>query len=174
MSELSHEALDALAPLRAFIATTAQNTAATTQQKAQTQVDALREDAEGERDRILAEAIDDGKHTAQAVATLRSARVRRQAAEVVLSQREAIRQSLLTRVEQAATALHGERRYPELHSRLVARGRALLGQDAAITEIPEGGILVETGSRRLDLSLPTLAMSTLEKMGTEVSSLWTR
>ncbi len=174
MSGLSHKALDALAPLRSFLLTAAQNDAAIAQRTAQTQADALLEKAESERDRVLAEATDEGKRTAAATAALRSARVRRQANEVMLSQREAIRQRLRTTVEKAATALRDEPRYAVLHTRLVACGRALLGPDAVILEKPEGGILVETGSRRLDLSLPTLATATLDGMSTEVSSLWTR
>lgn len=174
MSNLSHEALDALAPLRAYLATTAQHDAAAARHAVQMHANTLLKAAESERDRILAEATDEGTHTAQAVITLRSARVRRQANEVVLSQREEIRQKLRSSVEKAATALRDDPRYPELLTRLIARGRALLGPDAAIVEVPEGGVLVETGSRRLDLSLPALATGTLDGMEAEVSSLWTR
>lgn len=174
MSDLSPKALDALTPLRAYLATTAQNDADAAHRAAQTQADTLLEQAESERDRILAEAIDEGKRTARAAADLRSARVRRQANEVVLSQREAIRQRLRTTVEKAASALRNEPRYSVLRTQLVARGHALLGPVATIVEMPEGGILVETRSRRLDLSLPTLATGALDEMAEEVSSLWTR
>lgn len=174
MSDLSRKALDALAPLRAFISTAAQNDAAESQYMAQMHVDALLDEAEKERDRILVEAADEGKRTAQVTAALRSARVRRQANEVVLSQREAIRQRLRTTVAQAATTLREKPEYASLRSRLVVQGRTLLGPAAKIVDVPEGGILVETVSRRLDLSLPTLAMGTLDEMAGELSALWTR
>lgn len=173
-SDLSRDTLDALVPLRAYIATSAQSDAAAALSAAQKQADALVSEAESERSHVLAEAIDEGKRTAQTAADLRSARVRRQANEVVLSQRETIRLMLRTAVENAATALRDDPRYPMLHAQLVARGHALLGPTATITEVQEGGVLVETGSRRLDLSLPNLAALTLDEMAAEVSSLWTR
>ncbi|WP_341953422.1 V-type ATP synthase subunit E family protein [Salinibacterium sp. TMP30] len=174
MSDLSPKALDALIPLRAYLATTAQNDAESAHRAAQAHADILLKQAEGERDRILSEAIDEGKRTAQAASDLRSARVRREANEVVLSQREAIRQRLRTTVEKTASALRTERRYSKLRTELVERGQALLGPDATIVEMPEGGILVKTGSRSLDLSLSTLATGALDEMTAEVSALWTR
>ena len=174
MSELSEKALDALAPLRTYLTTTAQNDANAANHAAQTQANTLVTQAESERDRIIAEAVDEGKRTAQAAANLTSARVRREANEVVLSQREEIRQRLRATVEKTASAVHADERYPRLRTRLVARGHALLGPDAAISEIPAGGILVETRSRRLDLSLPTIATGVLDDMTSEVSQLWMR
>ena len=173
-SDLSHDALDALTPVRAYLATTAQNDASAATHATQTQAEEILKDAESERERAIAEAVDEGQRTANAAAALTSARVRRQANEVVLAQRESIRQGLRTAVEQAATALRDEPQYPTLRAELVAHGRAVLGEDATITDVPQGGILVETGSRRLDLSLPTLATLTLDAMEAEVSSLWTR
>ena len=174
MSELSQSALDALAPLRAYVATNAQNSAATAHDAAQTKSDALLAEAESERERIIAEAVDDGKRSASAAAALTSARLRRQANEVVLAQREAIRKTLRAAVMTSATAVRDEPRYSVIRDHLAARGRALLGQEASMIDVPEGGILVETPSRRLDLSLPTLASETFDEMTAEVSSLWTR
>lgn len=173
-SDLSRDALAALVPLRAYLTNTAHTDAAASVSAAQTQAGALLKEAESERNRVLAEATDEGKRTAQAAADLRSARVRRQANEVVLSQREEIRQKLRKSVENAATALREDPRYPLVRAQLVARGHELLGPAAAIVEMPKGGILVETDSRRLDLSLSTLATGTLDDMAAEVSSLWTR
>lgn len=172
MSALSHEALDALAPLRAFLASDAHREVTAVERESQTQVDALEKKAKSECDRILAEAVEKGTDTAHAVAALRSARVRRQANQVVLSQREAIRQTVRASIAAAATALRDEPRYSELRARLAARGRAVLGSNAVIADSPQGGVIASAASRRLDLSLPVLALSTLDEMGTEVSSLW--
>ena len=52
------------------------------------------------------------------------------------------------------------------------RARAALGPDAILTEAPEGGLVAESGSRRLDLTLPTLADAALEAAADQVAGLW--
>ena len=59
-----------------------------------------------------------------------------------------------------------------LQTRLAERARSTLGADAVITESADGGSLAHLGSRRLDLSLPTLALGTLNAMAAELSTLW--
>ena len=73
----------------------------------------------------------------------------------------------------AASALRTDPRYPDLLDRLSERARELLGPRAVVTESPAGGIVAAWGSRRLDLSLPAVAESTLATMASEVSALWT-
>jgi len=77
-------------------------------------------------------------------------------------------------VHASATALRTDARHPELLARLTERSHALLGRDATVTESPDGGVIAEAGSRRLDLSLPTLAAETLSRRAAEVAALWTR
>ncbi len=48
----------------------------------------------------------------------------------------------------------------------------MLGPDASTEEHPDGGIVATSGTRRLDLSLPSLATATLASMTGEVSELW--
>ena len=102
-----------------------------------------------------------------------SARVRREAHETVLAQRSAIRAELQRQVAEAATALQSDPRYAELVARLTERCRAMLGQDAVVAPSPHGGVVATSGSRHLDLSLPTLAAQTLEAVTGEVSGVWT-
>jgi vacuolar-type H+-ATPase subunit E/Vma4 len=58
-------------------------------------------------------------------------------------------------------------------AQLIEQSHALLGPEATVAESPEGGVIAEAGSRRLDLSLPVLAARTLESMTQEVRELWT-
>jgi vacuolar-type H+-ATPase subunit E/Vma4 len=92
----------------------------------------------------------------------------------VLARRNALRLELQRQVRESATALRTDPRYPPLLTRLTEQSHALLGPDAMVAESPDGGVVAEAGSRRLDLSLPTLATRTLESMTQEVRQLWTR
>lgn len=172
MTELPQGSAAALAPVRESLLATAAATAAEIRADAHEQAQALLDAATREADRIRADAVASGEAVARSEAALRTARVRREAGEVVLARRNALRLELQRQVRESALALRTDARYPELLARLREHGRALLGADATITEDPDGGVIAEAGSRRLDLSLPTLASDTLESMISEVSALW--
>jgi vacuolar-type H+-ATPase subunit E/Vma4 len=162
----------ALAPVRESLLAAAGGIAADIRADAHEQVQALLDAATSEADSIRADAIANGEAAARSEAALRSARARREASEVVLARRNALRLELQRQVHESALALRTDPRYPVLLARLKEHGRALLGADATITEGPDGGVIAEAGSRRLNLSLPTLASETLESMMAEVSPLW--
>jgi len=131
------------------------------------------EAAQRDADRIRGVAAAEGAEAARSQAFLRSARVRRQAHEIVLARRNALRLDLQHQVCQAAVKLRADPRYPQLLARLTEQSHALLGPGATVTESPLGGVVAWAGSRRLDLSLPVLATRTLESMTQEVCELWT-
>lgn len=162
----------ALAPLRESLLAAARATASESRRAAEAQARAILDDAEREAARIRAAAADAGEATARSEASLRSARVRRQAHEAVLARRNALRLEVWCQVREAAVALRTDPRHPDLLARLRVRALEALGPDATVTECPEGGIIAESGSRRLDLSLPTLANGVLESMTPEISALW--
>jgi len=110
---------------------------------------------------------------ARARAVLRFARARREAHETVLMRRNALRLALHRQVRESAAELRTDPRYPRLLARLIEQSHALLGPEATVAESSQGGVIAEAGSRRLDLSLPVLAIRTLELMTQEVSALWT-
>jgi vacuolar-type H+-ATPase subunit E/Vma4 len=134
---------------------------------------ALLDAARSEADRIRSAAAEEGEATARSQAALRSARARRQAHEAVLARRNALRLELQRQVRQCAVALRADPRYPRLVARLTEQSHARLGPEATVAESPQGGVVAEAGSRRLDLSLPVLAARTLEAMTREVGELWT-
>lgn len=173
MAGLPSRSAAALAPVRGSLLTAARQEAADLRRnagsKALTLVDAARRDA----DRIRSAAAAEGAATARSQAVLRSARARRQAHEIVLTRRNVLRLDLQGQVRQAAVKLRTDPRYPRLLARLIEQSQALLGSEATVAESPEGGVIAEAGSRRLDLSLPVLAIRTLESMTHEVGELWT-
>lgn len=159
----------ALTPLRDALLADARARAAEIARAAADQARAILDDAEREAAAIRAAAVAAGQAAARAEAAERSARVRRQARGEVLAARNAVWLETRQAVREAAVTLRDDPRYPLLRERL--RGVALerLGPDATITESPGGGIVARAGTRRLDLSLPTLALDLLGSMGGETS-----
>jgi cell division septum initiation protein DivIVA len=163
----------ALAHVRTALQDAARESATRIAEDAAEQAAAMVAEAQREADRLRAAAAENGAAAARSEAALRSARVRRQAHEIVLARQSALRSELQRQVRNAATALRGDPRYPELVDRLGDQCRAVLGPETTVTESVDGGVVARSGTRRLDLSLPVLAVGTLESMAGDVSALWT-
>jgi vacuolar-type H+-ATPase subunit E/Vma4 len=163
----------ALGPVREALLEDARARAERVRRDAQEQADAVRAAAQSDAATIRAEAAADGERTARSEAALRSAQMRRRAHETVLAAQNAVRLELQRQVTAAACALRADPRYPQLLARLTERSRAVLGPDAVVSPSPLGGVVAQSGSRHLDLSLPTLAAQALESMAREVRVLWT-
>ena len=162
----------ALAPLRGWLTRTARTTADRVREEARRQAQSIMAEAQREAESIRAIAAADGAAAAESEVSLRSARVRRQAHETVLAAQEALRAELSRQVLAAVPALRADPRYPPLMERLARQAHALLGSEATVIEAPDGGIIAEAGSRRLDLSLTVLAAGVLESRIQEVRRLW--
>lgn len=173
MARLPSRSAAALAPVRRSLLTAAHQEAADLRRDAAAKALAVLEAAQRDADRIRAAAAAEGAATARSQAALRSARVRRQAHETVLTRRNALRLDLQRQVRQAAVELRTDPRYPRLLALLTEQSQALLGAGATVTESPQGGVVAQAGSRRLEMSLPVLAIRTLESMTQEVCELWT-
>ncbi|WP_427174861.1 hypothetical protein [Arthrobacter sp. 92] len=173
MTGLAPESNAALEPVRKELRSVAQKRAAELRDDARRQSSALVDAARTEAAAILSAAAKEGEATARSEAALRSARVRREAHELVLAQRSSLRLELRRRVREAAVGLRSDARYVALVTRLTEQCRELLGPDAVVSESPEGGVVAEAGSRRLDLSLPVLAEMSLDSVP-GARELWTR
>ncbi len=154
----------ALAPLRAALLADAQARAAEITRAAAAQARAILDDAEREASAIRAAAVAAGEAAARAEAAERSARARRQAAERVLAARTEGWLAVREAVRDAARALRDDPRHPAILASLRAVAAAEL-PGATITESPDGGLVAQSGTRRLDLTLPTLALDLLESPG---------
>lgn len=173
MKVLPPEADAALTPLRQAMLATSSAAAETIRSAASEQAAALIAQARHEADSIRERARADGEAVARAHAELASARARRRAHDTILAAQNSLRQALLVEVGNAATALRDDPRYPALRAGLQDYALGILGPDAQVRESPAGGIIAEAGSRRLDLTLPVLALTTVAAMPQQVSSLWT-
>ncbi len=146
----------AVEPVRRALREAAEQEAAAVLQEAARQARDLEAAARAEAAGLLSAAEAEGEAAAQAQAVRRSAQLRRQAHEVVLARRNTVRHELEQRLRAAAADLRTDPRYPELLQRLTAQCHQILGEDAIVRESPQGGVVAESGTRSLDLSLPAL------------------
>lgn len=123
-------------------------------------------------DGILAEARALGRADAEAVLAAARARAERQARAVLLSAQADALDSARRAARVAVRALREEPDWPALRAGLASRAREQLGPEAAITDLPDGGIVATAGGRRLDLSLDALADDLVEGLGADPAELW--
>ncbi|GAA4024539.1 hypothetical protein GCM10023063_00660 [Arthrobacter methylotrophus] len=173
MTGLGPESESALQPVRKALRAAAEELASGIRGDAAREAAGLLDAARAEAAGILAGAAKEGESAARLEAAMRSARVRRQAHELVLAQRNSLRVELHRRVREAAAGLTSDSRYAGMMIRLTSQCKELLGPDASVSESPEGGVIAHAGSRRLDLSLPVLAEMALDSMP-GARELWNR
>ena len=153
---------DPLAPVRAALLADAERDAARTLAAADADVEALRRDARAR-----------GEADARVVVAAERARTRRQARAVVQRARGEAFDELRRQVRVAAAGLRGAADYPELRRHLEEQARALVGDDARLSEPADGGVLAEVGGRRAALSLTGLADRVLDRLGPDLEGVWT-
>lgn len=172
MSRLPQGSDSALDPVRAALHRTTQTQARQVEDAARSEAEAILHQARRQAAEISSTAEREGAEAARAEAAGRSARVRRQARGLVLARQEALRSELRRQVLDQVRELRRDPRYPRILVRLTARADKVLGPMASVTESAKGGVTAVAGSRRLDLSLPTLADQAIEDHAGEVRRLW--
>ncbi len=130
--------------------------------------------AEAQVASVLAGARAEAADAANREAVRIVGRARSDARRVVLRARRDVYDELCARVKAAALELRHDPTYGRLLKRLQAVARAQLGEDATLDVDPPGvgGVRGFSGSRHVDLSLPTLAERCLVSLGPELESLW--
>jgi vacuolar-type H+-ATPase subunit E/Vma4 len=174
MTLLPPDAEAALDPVRAQLLADARREADRLIDAAQREAQARLEQARREAEEIVEQARQAGAVQAAQSVARDVARARREARGVVLATQEALRQRVRDAVRSAAGALRAEAGYPDLLAALDASARGALGDSAVVREAPDGGVLAERGSLRVDLSLSVLADRALDERAGEVAALWTR
>jgi vacuolar-type H+-ATPase subunit E/Vma4 len=130
------------------------------------------EDAETRARAILGHARAQGRADGTAQRAAELTRVRRDLRTAELAVRKQAYEHLRDEAVEAVRRLRDDPGYPELRDRLATLARELLGPDAVVTEHPAGGIIAETATRRLDLTLTTVAVRAFERAATDVERLW--
>ncbi|MEY9951617.1 hypothetical protein [Leifsonia sp. EB34] len=173
MRGLPKEAVEALGPLRRRIAADARAQAAALIASARSAADALVSEARERADAITRDARTSGEDTAASAAAEKTARVRREARGLLLNAAAAVRQHLRDDVDAAVEGLTDDPRYPAIRAALIERGRATLGSQAEVVDVPAGGVVLVDGACRLDLSLRTLAHQAFDAREHDLSARWT-
>ncbi|MFF7929994.1 MULTISPECIES: V-type ATP synthase subunit E family protein [unclassified Streptomyces] len=164
---------NALAPVRARLLQDARADAEAVLLAAAEDADALSREAEARAAAILAEAREQGAADAETARRAVRTRARRAARARELAARRQCWEELGRQVVRGVEDLRRTEAYPDLRRRLTLRARYLLGPDARIAEAPGGGVVGESRSRRVDLSLAAFAQQALDRYGAELEELWT-
>lgn len=90
----------------------------------------------------------------------------------VLAAKDDAYQQWRRRAREAVLRLRDEPDYPRWCRALRDAAAVALGDGAEVTEHPEGGVVAQLGSRRLDLSLPAIADRALDETAADVDELW--
>jgi vacuolar-type H+-ATPase subunit E/Vma4 len=143
---------------------------------------ALLEDAATTADELVASAVrevDAMVHEIERQCDAEVAEVERRSAEAARASRDqhvtAVRRQRYEAAREAARGLRSDPGYPALLDHLEAVARAQLGGAAVIRRDPEpdGGVVAELGTRRVDYSLPELADRALDALPDETRETWT-
>lgn len=162
-------ARSALEPVTVALLRRAHDEAKRVRANAEAEARRVRDEAGSDADRTLRYARSDGKAAARAAATTEWARTRRSERARELAARHAAYLELRHKAIDAAGALRDD---PVLCEALRSAARRLLGPHAIVTDHPDGGVIAEADDRRLDLTLSTLAVRALERLGPEMEGLW--
>jgi len=128
--------------------------------------------AREEADAILAEARARGVADGAILLAAERARTARDARAVVLAERRAAYDRLRLQARDAVSDLRLEPSYSHLLEALRARARRDLGSGASVREQKRGGIVAESGGRRVEYTLDALADTIIERLGDDLGELW--
>ncbi len=156
-------AADSLAPLAAALRDRARAAAAELLARADADAQGVLAAAQREADALLAEARAKGTADGAAVLAAQRAGAQRQAHGVLLAAQLAALDDLRGAAREAVSALRDDPQWPDMLEVLRARAREVLGADAEITELEGGGIVAESGHRRVEYSLTELAETLVDQ-----------
>jgi cell division septum initiation protein DivIVA len=157
MSTLNTSLVAALAPVREALLAVARADAERTRERAAAEADAVLAAARERADAVRAAARAEGTADAAGVLAAEHARARRGARSAVLRARRETYEALRAQARAAVSGLTAEPAYADLRDRLVAEVRGRLGPQAAIRDVPGGGIAGEVCRQRIDLSLASMS-----------------
>ncbi|MGZ4494443.1 MAG: hypothetical protein ACXVWU_07080 [Nocardioides sp.] len=163
---------DPLAPVREALLGDARGEAARLLAAAAADRTATLTAARAEAEAILEAARAQGRADAEALLGVERARVRRQARSLVLAAQRATYEDLRAAVRLGARRLRADPAYARWRDGLAARARATFGADAVVTEPPEGGVVVEAGTRRAADTLDLRADAAVTALGPDLDGLW--
>ena len=164
-----------LEPVRRALLADAADQAEAVVAAARRDVEAAIADAQQQCDDQVADTERRSARASRASLDQRIADARAGAHDAVLRASARAHDRLVEAAHAAATEMRHDPRYPALLDHFESVARSQLGDDAVIERdpTPDGGIVAELGSRRVDYSLPLLADRALDILADEVAGSWT-
>lgn len=147
---------DALAPVREALLALARRDAERTLADADADADATLARADADAEQVRSVALAEATADAQARLATEVSRINRESRAVELRARRAAYDELVARARDAMQGLSDE---PGLRERLEGLARAQLGATASVAAGPGGGVVAESGERRVSYLLTSLAES---------------
>jgi vacuolar-type H+-ATPase subunit E/Vma4 len=148
---------DSLAPLTAALRDRARAAADEVLARADEDARESLDRAHQEAAAMLAQARAKGAADGAAVLAAERAGAARQARAILLAAQQAAHDDLRTAAREAVRALREDPDYPVMLEALRARAQVDLGPGAVVTTLDGGGIVAESGPRRIEYSLAALA-----------------
>jgi hypothetical protein len=166
---------EALAPLDAALMSAARARCEVLRDDAAQRAGKARADGESRAKALLAQAAADGARVAAREAAHRLVEAKRAGRAVVLGAQRMAWERLLAESAAAAVALTTHPEYAALEQRLADAAARALGSAAEVVRNPDGrgGVLARCGRRSIELTLPAIARRCVERLGVEVTGLWT-
>lgn len=167
-------ASDPLAPLRAALLRSARRDADADTGAAEAERRRVLAEAHAEAERIRAQARAEGERDAEQLRLDQRARSRRRARATVLAEQSRALDALRREVGRRLVEMWRDPdRHDALRQRLVVVARADLGDEAVVTEVPDGGIVATTPRARATYRLTDLGDEAIASLDTDLDGLWT-
>ncbi|MFJ6902650.1 hypothetical protein [Streptomyces griseoluteus] len=162
--------VDALSPVRAELLRAARVSAGTVRDRARAEAEEALRSARASAEAVLARARDVGTADGATAAARERVGAVQDAWTAELAARAEVYASL-----RAAVLAGVRKKFAEdasLRSRCEEAARRVLGPQARVTPVPEGGVRAEVPGRRIDLSADALAERALNGLGVRAETLW--
>jgi vacuolar-type H+-ATPase subunit E/Vma4 len=163
---------DPLAPLIRALLDDAHREARAALDRADADAGTVLDAARSEAAEILAQARARGESDGRAALAQRRAQAQRQAAQLLLDAQRTAAENLRRAARTAVSGLVTDPHYPAVRDALAARARRLLGPDARITALDEGGVVARAGSRQVTYRLADLADDVLDQLDVGTGESW--
>ncbi|ARF53382.1 hypothetical protein B1H19_03670 [Streptomyces gilvosporeus] len=132
----------------------------------------LLDSARAEARTILDASRRQGEAEGEAAGRAALVQARRTARARELAARRDAYEQLRLRATEHVRALRHTADYGSVLDRLALRARQLLGPDTEVAEHPDGGLVAHAAGRRVDFTLDALGARALERLDTDVETLW--
>ena len=164
--------IDPLAPVRAALLDRAHADSASQLAAADAEAAAALHAAQQQVASLRADARAQGEADGATVLARERTHARRRARELILAARRNAYDELVRQARAAVSALRDDAAYAGWLAALRTRASTQLGDDVAVTELADGGVVAVGRRRQVEYGLVGLADRAVERLGPAAQELW--